>query len=192
MATEESRQESKASAPAAANSKRTLPGSFSAQPVKPAQQAALQPLRLPTVSTPPALMRTSVTVLRPSSCHTIGILRDGRAGDWLCSLTKFPLAVNSFDIAYSCMCCESHRRLTHSDMLQIVQGCIAYAASQEEVDSSCQSLLASGVPCLGFDIEWHVTYRQGTQPSPDCRPRACGTPPQSECSRWHGRQQRSR
>ena len=66
-------------------------------------------------------------------------------------------------------------------MLQLVQGCIAYAALQEEVENSCQSLLASGVPCLGFDIEWHVTYRQGTEPSPDYSTRPCGSPPKFEC-----------
>ncbi|CAK0738070.1 hypothetical protein CVIRNUC_000989 [Coccomyxa viridis] len=93
MATEESRHDSKATAPAATSSKRKLPGSFSAQIGKPGQQAALQPLRLPA-------------------------------------------------------------------------GCIAYAALQEEVENSCQSLLASGVPCLGFDIEWHVTYRTGEIPRP--------------------------
>ena len=41
-----------------------------------------------------------------------------------------------------------------------------YAASQEEIESSCHSILASGVQCLGFDIEWHVTYRHGIKPSP--------------------------
>lgn len=44
----------------------------------------------------------------------------------------------------------------------VAQGCIAYAASQEEVEGLCQSILASGTLALGFDIEWHVTYRHAS------------------------------
>ncbi len=41
-----------------------------------------------------------------------------------------------------------------------VQGCITYVAAQEDVEQVCQSILASGVEALGFDVEWHVTYRR--------------------------------
>ena len=89
MATEESRHDSQATAPAATSSKRKLPGSFSAQIGKPAQQAALQSLRLPAVSSLSALMRTSLTCLRHSSQYRSAKLRERQAGDWLCSLGSF-------------------------------------------------------------------------------------------------------
>lgn len=40
-----------------------------------------------------------------------------------------------------------------------MQGCITYVAAQEDVEQVCQSIVASGVEALGFDVEWHVTYR---------------------------------
>lgn len=90
MATEEKRHDSKASAPEASGPKRKLPGSFSAQLVKPAQQAALQPLRLPAVSTPLALIRNPMTFPRHSSCHTNEILK--RLRRWTLALQSQTLS----------------------------------------------------------------------------------------------------
>ena len=52
------------------------------------------------------------------------------------------------------------RRSVNDLYVTHVQGCITYAAAQEDVEHVCQSILASGVKALGFDIEWHVTYRR--------------------------------
>ena len=46
----------------------------------------------------------------------------------------------------------------------VVQGCITYAAAQEDVEQVCQAILASGAQALGFDVEWHVTYRRVLTP----------------------------
>ena len=42
------------------------------------------------------------------------------------------------------------------------QGCITYVAGQEDVEHVCRSILASQVEALGFDVEWHVTYRHAS------------------------------
>ncbi|CAL5223984.1 g6596 [Coccomyxa viridis] len=50
--------------------------------------------------------------------------------------------------------------------LRLPVGCITYVAAQEDVEQVCQSIVASGVEALGFDVEWHVTYRTGEVPRP--------------------------